>query len=171
MLREVIDSSDLLELDETRDLVRKVAVPERSRLVLRDMPADATEEEVRKLFEHDECGDAVDVEKEHVTNTWFVTFRTEEDCLKTHRFLQSHSEFRPGAHVHSRVTDAPPAATVSRFDYPHPGAEPFFPGLFSLISTNFASYPNSICVSISLCFCQRGPLLKQPFALALATHR
>jgi len=53
-------------------------------VVLRDIPADVSEQEIRQLF----AGDNVVRVKPDIGNTWFVTFGTEDDCLAAYEKCQ-----------------------------------------------------------------------------------
>jgi hypothetical protein len=53
-------------------------------IILRDIPKDVPEQEIRQLF----AGDNVVRVNPDIGNTWFVTFGTEEDCLAAYEKCQ-----------------------------------------------------------------------------------
>eukprot|EP00667_Euglena_gracilis_P010095 EG_transcript_10269 len=53
-------------------------------IILRDIPKEVPEEEIRQLFQ----GDKVQRVNPDIGNTWFVTFETEEDCLAAYEKCQ-----------------------------------------------------------------------------------
>lgn len=73
----VLSKSTNVTVDTTRMAMKPSWKLQRNTLILRDVPSDAPEEEVKALFAsrpvtnvHSDIGD-----------TWFVTFATEDDAL------------------------------------------------------------------------------------------
>jgi len=61
---------------------------ERNTIILRDMPSDATTEEVRSIFSWENCPDVKSLNMD-VGNCWFVTFSsTEEEVISTLLYLK-----------------------------------------------------------------------------------
>lgn len=84
-----------LALDEATGLVRSTLKTERSTLILRDMPADASEAELRAAFEsrpNSLCagGKLVSLTPD-VNDTWFVTFDSESTCMEVCMDIQSNA--------------------------------------------------------------------------------
>lgn len=86
-LIDVIRTIPTLSLSPTLTGVR-VSIPvARKTVILRDLPADTTEDMVRSLFE----GVTIESIKEEISNSWFVTFSTEEEALSSLNSLQTRT--------------------------------------------------------------------------------
>ena len=86
-LIDVIRTIPTLSLSPTLTGVR-VSIPvARKTVILRDLPADTTKDMVRSLFE----GVTVESIKEEISNSWFVTFSTEEEALSSLNSLQTRT--------------------------------------------------------------------------------
>jgi len=68
-----------LTVHEDGTKVRAVSKLRRTTLILRDIPRDIPEEEVKEIFDFPDCGPIVGYKPE-VGDTWFVTFENEKDC-------------------------------------------------------------------------------------------
>mmetsp|Transcript_55131 Transcript_55131/g.129072 ORF Transcript_55131/g.129072 Transcript_55131/m.129072 type:complete len:284 (-) Transcript_55131:93-944(-) len=66
--------SSKLSVDEDRKMVRPLLKSKRNVIILRDVPADTSEQEVRGIFSGAPGGEQVVSVKEEVNNTWFVKF-------------------------------------------------------------------------------------------------
>ena len=51
-------------------------------IILRDIPSDAPEEEVREIFNYENCRPITSIRSE-MGNNWFITMETEEDAKDT----------------------------------------------------------------------------------------
>ena len=86
-LIDIIRTIPTLSLSPTLTGVR-VSIPvARKTVILRDLPADTTEDMVRSLFE----GVTIESIKEEISNSWFVTFSTEEEALSSLNSLQTRT--------------------------------------------------------------------------------
>lgn len=68
-----------LTVHEDGTKVRAVSKLRRTTLILRDIPRDVPEDEVKEIFNFPECGPIASYKPE-VGDTWFVTFENEKDC-------------------------------------------------------------------------------------------
>ena len=85
----------------------------RSTLILRDIPTDAPEDEVRAIFDFPECK-PISAVRSDIGDTWFVSLDSEEDAKDTVLALRVHKRLFRGQAVKARVkTD-----TVLRSYYP-----------------------------------------------------
>merc|ERR1719203_287286 len=79
---------------------------ERNVLILRDMAKSTKKEEILTIFEHSECCAPSEVHSDHSPvkdcNNWFCSFKTEEECLKTAKYLQQFGTFNDEK-LHVRV--------------------------------------------------------------------
>jgi len=82
-----------LTLDETESFVVPRVPHHRTTLILRDLPADATMDEVKQLFDNPACAKYKEIHPD-VNKTWFVTFETEEECVQTATWIQLSAKFR-----------------------------------------------------------------------------
>ena len=105
-LIDVIRTIPTLSLSPTLTGVR-VSIPvARKTVILRDLPADTTEDMVRSLFE----GVTIESIKEEISNSWFVTFSTEEEALSSLNSLQTRTF--AGAPIKARMKSEYYLATV-----------------------------------------------------------
>eukprot|EP00462_Mataza_sp_D1_P024277 CAMPEP_0175129170 /NCGR_PEP_ID=MMETSP0087-20121206/5325_1 /TAXON_ID=136419 /ORGANISM="Unknown Unknown, Strain D1" /LENGTH=241 /DNA_ID=CAMNT_0016411293 /DNA_START=16 /DNA_END=737 /DNA_ORIENTATION=- len=68
-----------IQVDSTGAKIRS-AKAQRNTLILRDIPADTPEEEVKSIFSYEGCGKVTNIRSD-VDDTWFVTFEEESECL------------------------------------------------------------------------------------------
>ena len=83
-----------IALDEEKGLVRSALKVERSTLILRDTPADASESELRAAFEDRPdslCKGKLVSLTPDINDTWFVTFDSESTCMDVCMDIQSNS--------------------------------------------------------------------------------
>ncbi|KAG0226208.1 La- protein 4 [Actinomortierella wolfii] len=77
---KALQKSPLVIVNEEGTMVKPNIVKRpRTTLILRDLPLETTEEEIRQLFESGQCSPKT-ITKE-VGNNWFVDFATEEEAL------------------------------------------------------------------------------------------
>lgn len=88
-------------LNEKEDFLLPKIPHHRTTLILRDLPEDATPEEVKELLMNKECGRVKEIHPD-VNKTWFVTFANEEECVKTALWVQTKAKFR-GQNVRCRI--------------------------------------------------------------------
>lgn len=87
LLVRIMKGCKNLVLDEASAMVRPNIKMERTTLILRGIPVSTPKEEIMTLFEDSEnCGKVVSL-KPDVDDNWFVSFESEDDCVKTKLFL------------------------------------------------------------------------------------
>eukprot|EP00484_Ammonia_sp_Unknown_P001268 CAMPEP_0197021164 /NCGR_PEP_ID=MMETSP1384-20130603/2054_1 /TAXON_ID=29189 /ORGANISM="Ammonia sp." /LENGTH=626 /DNA_ID=CAMNT_0042448929 /DNA_START=120 /DNA_END=2000 /DNA_ORIENTATION=+ len=101
ILIEAISRSKLLVMNTGCTMVKYMPLLERNILILRDIPTTTAKADIVAIFDNDECGQPVDVHAD-IGNNWFCEFKTEEDCLKTAKYLQQFGKFH-GEQLHVRV--------------------------------------------------------------------
>jgi len=79
---------------------------ERNVLILRDMPKSTKKEDILTIFDNSECCVPSEVHSDHSPvkdrNNWFCSFKTEEECLKTAKYLQQFGSYNDEK-LHVRV--------------------------------------------------------------------
>jgi la-related protein 4 len=73
----IMSKSQNVTVDTTRMAMKPSWKLQRNTLILRDVPSDAPEEEVKQLF----ASRPVTSVHSDIGDTWFVTFATEDDAL------------------------------------------------------------------------------------------
>ena len=121
---EALRSSQSVIVDEANLLIKPAFVFERKTIILRDVPADTTEEEVRALF-----NDLATVEsvKAEFGNTWFVVVDSEKSAVSAVEALR-HSTLH-GAAVKARVKN-----------------ESYLKNLMKMLNTNADGIPSEFVV-------------------------
>ena len=87
LLVQIMQRSKLLELSADQSKVRPISKAERTTIILRDIASDTPLEELRALFESDECAPVLNLRSD-IGDTWFVTFEDEDSCLKAALYLR-----------------------------------------------------------------------------------
>jgi hypothetical protein len=77
-----LKDSKLLILDEAGARVKPNMSIERNSMILRDIPSDVSAEEIAQLFDPEYCAVPINIRSD-IGQTWFVTFETEDDCLRS----------------------------------------------------------------------------------------
>eukprot|EP01083_Nonionella_stella_P080739 221985_1 len=143
---ETMRKADSLLVNEEGTMVRPNFSVERTTLILREIPQDTKEEEIRSLFGEK----ATHIRNIHfdVGDNWFVTFATEDDCTDCALSLQGKT-FK-GNQIHCRVKSEnllrsfyTPNAAVSPINYDFGVAQPFqyTPHVPSFYPSNYAFLP------------------------------
>jgi len=101
LLSAIRTMSDVLTLYDNDQYVIPKIPQNRTTLILRDLPEDATLEEVKTLLENPACQNIKKIHPD-VNKTWFVTFETEEDCVKGATWIQLNAKLR-GEKVRCRI--------------------------------------------------------------------
>jgi hypothetical protein len=96
-VRTAVEKSAELSLDETKMMVKPLLKSKRDTIILRDIPDDVTEADIRELVGAGPKGDAITTVTAEVNQTWFVKMETEEACQDIAWWLRSQ-KFR-GAQV------------------------------------------------------------------------
>jgi hypothetical protein len=87
VIREALRSSRLVELDADESRVKPRGRPQRNTIILREMPADTQEAEVRALFSGAD-GPAVSQVRAEVGDNWFVVLESETAALEALNWLR-----------------------------------------------------------------------------------
>jgi len=82
------EKSSTLSLSEDKMMVRPLLKAKRNTVILRDVPVDATEAELRSFVEGAKAGAAIKVSQE-IGNQWFVTFETEKNAMDVALWIRS----------------------------------------------------------------------------------
>lgn len=75
-----------VELDETATLVRPYLQPTKNTIILREVAPNTTEQEVRDLFNHEQCGKIQEIRSE-IGDYWYIVFENDQDALKSLEFI------------------------------------------------------------------------------------
>lgn len=95
----LVDSSVTVVDDRLKANLKSVG---RSTIILRDLPTDATEEEVREIFNYSGCKNIVSLRSD-IGDTWFVVMDTEEDAKDTVIALRVNKRLFRGHPVKARL--------------------------------------------------------------------
>merc|ERR1719228_2143842 len=101
VLLEAISRSKLLKMNTGCTMVKYMPILERNILILRDIPDKTMKEEIMTIFDNEHCSLPREVHSD-IGNHWFCQFNTEEECLATAQYLNSHGNFK-GEKLHVRV--------------------------------------------------------------------
>lgn len=120
LLVDAMRDCKIVELNEkeTHAKAQGPTQPERTTLILREISDDTLEKDVRAIFNNDECAPVKSMHPD-IGNTWFVSFESEEDCIRTAMYLQNAGKFK-GNPVHCRVK----SAAISNVIRPRPRQPP-----------------------------------------------
>lgn len=101
LLTAIREMSSILTLYDNDQYVIPKIPQNRTTLILRDLPEDATLEEIKALLNNPACQNIKQIHPD-VNKTWFVTFETEEDCVKGATWIQLNAKLR-GEKVRCRI--------------------------------------------------------------------
>jgi hypothetical protein len=105
----------------------KAMGPARTTIILRDIPRDAPEEEVREIFAYENCKPIVSLRAD-LGDTWFVVMENEEDAADTLLELKNRRRVFRDSPVKGRVKSEPIARSFFPVQPIAPGAMPGGPG-------------------------------------------
>ena len=91
-------------------------------IILRDIPSDAPEEEVREIFNYENCRPITSIRSE-MGNNWFITMETEEDAKDTLLDLRVKKRLFRGESVKGRLK----SESIVKSFYPYQPALPPVP--------------------------------------------
>lgn len=135
VLREALTGSTVVSIVDNK-IKAIIKGSNRSTIILRDIPSETPEEEVRTIFAFDGCKPIVSVRKD-IENTWFVIMESEEDAKDTVLDIKLKKRTFRGEPVKCRVKTE---AVVKSF-YPV-AAGAAVPGGYSLPVNNYSpQYP------------------------------
>jgi hypothetical protein len=125
IVRESLAESSVVTLVDDRIRVNAKPTGQRSTIILREIPSDATEEEIREIFNYEGCRPIQSLHPD-IENTWFVYMESEDDVKDTVLDLQLKKRLFRGEKVKVRVKSE---SSVRSF-YPVPSIPPMAPVLF-----------------------------------------
>lgn len=123
LVKTALGSSKVVSVVDER-IKSSVKPGGRNTIILRDIPADTPEEEVRDVFRFDSCKSIVSLRSD-IENTWFVVLETEQDAKDTILDLKLKKRTFRGESVKARLK----SETITRSFYmiPPPMPTPFAP--------------------------------------------
>jgi len=159
MIAAAAKQSTRLGVSENLTMVRPLLKSKRNVVILRDIPADTTEDEIRALFSSGPHAGHIKHAKPEVNNTWFVKFDVDEGiqdivlwlrsqkfkgqpvnaAIKSEHFLRSFYPLYPSDHVPTpqmAFSMQPPAPTFAEAPPPQIGGETFEGGGWADIPTD-----------------------------------
>lgn len=92
LITRAMRASPTLVVDETSTLVRVNQRAHRTTLILRNIPSELSEAEVKALFDFPDCPIPKTVKAEY-GNTWFVTFGSQSDVESADSLLKAGRQF------------------------------------------------------------------------------
>jgi hypothetical protein len=135
VLREALAGSTVVSVVDNK-IKATIKASNRSTIILRDIPSETPEEEVRAVFAFEGCKPIVSVRKD-IENTWFVIMESEEDAKDTVLDIKLKKRTFRGEPVKCRVKTE---AVVKSFYPVASGA--VVPGAYPLPVNNYApQYP------------------------------
>ena len=111
ILRKALETSNLTVIDDR--IKANIKAVGRSTIILREIPSDATEEEVKEIFNFDGCK-TISSMRSDIGDTWFVMMDSEEDAKDTLIDLKLKKRMFRGQPVKGRLK----SETVVRSFYP-----------------------------------------------------
>ena len=121
ILIEAISRSKLLVMNTGCTMVKYMPLLERNVLILRDIATSTEKSEIEKIFDNENCCKPSEIHSD-IGNNWFCQFKTEEECLKTAKYLQQFGKFNDEK-LHVRVKaihDKNKADTSPQMQQPSP---------------------------------------------------
>jgi len=100
-LLQVMKQCKNLVVDATEKMVRPNLEVKRTTLILRDIPSTTKLEEIKKIFDDPNCAEFTSIRPE-IGDTWFVTFKNQDDCTSTAWYLNTEKKFQ-GKQIRCRV--------------------------------------------------------------------
>jgi len=101
VLIAAIAKSKLLKMNTGCTMVKYMPLLERKVLILRDIATSTKKEEIMTIFDNEQCYKPSEVHSD-IGNNWFCSFLSEDECLKTAKYLQQFGTFN-NEKLHVRV--------------------------------------------------------------------
>ncbi|NXF12442.1 LARP4 protein, partial [Smithornis capensis] len=100
LILEVLRSSPMVQVDERGEKVR----PNHKRciIILREIPETTPIEEVKALFQNENCPKVISCEFAH-NNNWYVTFQSDTDAQQAFKYLREEVKTFQGKPVMARI--------------------------------------------------------------------
>lgn len=93
ILRAIRQMDDILTLYDNDQYVIPKIPENRTTLIIRDLPEDVKIEEIKTLLNNDKCRDYQEIRPD-CNKTWFVTYETEEECVRAATWIQLSAKLR-----------------------------------------------------------------------------
>ena len=120
LVEQALTTSTIVTLTEGR--IKSNVKMGRYTIILRDIPSDAPEEEVREIFNYENCRPITSIRSE-MGNNWFITMETEEDAKDTLLDLRIKKRLFRGEAVKGRLK----SESIVKSFYPYQPALPPVP--------------------------------------------
>ncbi|XP_077581633.1 la-related protein 4 isoform X2 [Stigmatopora nigra] len=100
LIVDVLREMPFVQVDEAGEKVR----PNHSRsiIILREVPETTPVEEVKALFQNEQCPTVLSAEFAHNSN-WYITFQSDMDALKAYRYLREEVKVFQGKPIMARI--------------------------------------------------------------------
>ncbi|XP_038608880.1 la-related protein 4 [Tachyglossus aculeatus] len=100
LILEVLKSSPMVQVDEKGEKVR----PNHKRciIILREIPEITPIEEVKALFQSENCPKVISCEFAH-NNSWYITFQSDTDAQQAFRYLREEVKTFQGRPIMARI--------------------------------------------------------------------
>ncbi|KAM4700711.1 la-related protein 4 [Discoglossus pictus] len=100
LILEVLRSTPVVQVDEKGEKVR----PNHKRciIILREIPESTPVEEVKALFDHENCPKVISCEFAH-NNNWYVTFQSDTDAQQAFKYLREEVKTFQGKPIMARI--------------------------------------------------------------------
>uniref|UniRef100_A0A8D2J0E2 La ribonucleoprotein 4 n=1 Tax=Varanus komodoensis TaxID=61221 RepID=A0A8D2J0E2_VARKO len=100
LILEVLRSSPIVQVDERGEKVR----PNHKRciIILREIPETTPVEEVKALFQNENCPKVISCEFAH-NNNWYVTFQSDTDAQQAFKYLREEVKTFQGKPIMARI--------------------------------------------------------------------
>eukprot|EP01038_Epipyxis_sp_PR26KG_P007194 gene7194-9812_t len=126
ILREALVNSPHVTVLDNNRIKANFKSSGKGTIILRDIPSDAPEDEVREIFNYDGSKSIVSIRSE-IGNTWFVVMETEEEAKDTLLDLRLKKRLFRGQSVKCRLK----TESIVRSFYPIQQAPPIAPIIYS----------------------------------------
>lgn len=127
VVKDALKSSTSVSVVDDR--LKSIAKPGRNTIILREIPPDTAEEDIREIFNYPGCKPITSV-KSDIGDTWFVVMETEADAKDTVLDLKLKKRMFKGSPVKARLKSE---AVVNRSSYPSstaPAANNMYPVMY-----------------------------------------
>ncbi|XP_069086968.1 la-related protein 4 isoform X1 [Pleurodeles waltl] len=100
LILEVLRSSPMVQVDEKGEKVR----PNHKRciIILREIPESTPVEEVKALFQNENCPKVIGCEFAH-NNNWYITFQSDTDAQQAFKYLREEVKTFQGKPIMARI--------------------------------------------------------------------
>merc|ERR1712110_717356 len=124
LIVESLEDSDQVEVSADGQMIKLKEAPKRAKLILRDLPTETTEQELKELFSQVNMTPSI---QSAVNDCWFVSFESEEAASTAFDFLKSQTLH--GKQIRARFKSEPVRRDVRGVPLFVPSSVPFNAGL------------------------------------------